>query len=75
MCFPGSRPHPTCWLNGNGPKEPESLFRRIVLHPSAPILIANPEQDGTRQAAGGDLNTEQGNAPDRGVSWGLMQFR
>jgi hypothetical protein len=34
----------------------ESLFRAIVSHPSASILIADPEQGGERQEAGSDLN-------------------
>jgi formate hydrogenlyase transcriptional activator len=31
------------WLTENGPRELESLFRAIVFHPSAPILIADDE--------------------------------
>ena len=35
-------PSPTAdWLVENGPKELELLFRAIVFHPSAPILIAD----------------------------------
>jgi len=32
------------WLVENGPKELEQLFRTIVYHPSAPILIADDER-------------------------------
>ena len=34
----------TRWLAENGPKELESLFRAIVFHPSAPILIADDDR-------------------------------
>jgi formate hydrogenlyase transcriptional activator len=40
----GSRPQTTDWLLENGPKELESLFRAIVFHPSAPILIADDDR-------------------------------
>src|SRR5689334_19433629 len=33
----------TRWLVENGPKELELLFRAIVYHPSAPILITDDE--------------------------------
>ena len=35
---------PPNWLTENGPKELESLFRAIVFHPSAPILIADDDR-------------------------------
>jgi formate hydrogenlyase transcriptional activator len=34
----------TLWLLENGPKELESLFRAIVSHPSAPILITDDDR-------------------------------
>ena len=39
-----SQPQFTRWLAENGPKELESLFRAIVFHPSAPILIADDDR-------------------------------
>ena len=39
-----SQPQATRWLTENGPKELESLFRAIVFHPSAPILIADDDR-------------------------------
>jgi PAS domain-containing protein len=35
----------TCWLIENGPKELELLFRAIVYHPAAPILIADNDRN------------------------------
>src|ERR1700724_1202643 len=35
--------HAISWLVENGPKELELLFRAIVYHPSAPVLIADNE--------------------------------
>ena len=38
-------PEPTTpWLAENGPRELESLFRAIVFHPAAPILIADDDR-------------------------------
>jgi hypothetical protein len=34
----------TPWLTENGPKELERLFRAVVFHPSAPILIADNDR-------------------------------
>ena len=39
-----SQPQVTSWLTENGPKELELLFRAIVFHPSAPILLADNER-------------------------------
>ena len=39
-----SQPQATGWLAENGPKELELLFRAIVFHPSAPILIADNDR-------------------------------
>ena len=39
-----SQQQAACWLTENGPKELESLFRAIVYHPSAPILIADNDR-------------------------------
>jgi formate hydrogenlyase transcriptional activator len=41
MCLAGSQSQAARWLVENGPKELELLFRAIVYHPSAPILIAD----------------------------------
>jgi formate hydrogenlyase transcriptional activator len=35
----------TCWLTENGPKELELLFRAIIFHPSAPVLIADDDRN------------------------------
>src|SRR6266436_6549229 len=52
MCSAGSQSQATSWLVENGPKELELLFRAIVYHPSAPILIA--DNDGSyRDASAG----------------------
>jgi formate hydrogenlyase transcriptional activator len=53
MCPADSSQSPaTRWLVENGPKELEMLFRAIVYHPSAPILIA--DNDGNyRDASAG----------------------
>ena len=53
MCPAGSSQSPAArWLVENGPKELELLFRAIVYHPSAPILIA--DNDGNyRDASAG----------------------
>jgi len=39
-----SLPETATWLAENGPKEIEQLFRAIVYHPSAPILIADNDR-------------------------------
>ena len=44
MYSSASPPQATRWLAENGPKELESLFRAIVFHPSAPILIADDDR-------------------------------
>jgi PAS domain S-box-containing protein len=38
-----SRPQSARWLADNGPKELERLFRAIVFHPYAPILLADDD--------------------------------
>src|ERR1017187_10929210 len=38
-------PQAANWLAENGPKELELLFRAIVYHPSAPILIADNDRN------------------------------
>ncbi len=40
------------WLLANGPKELELLFRAIVYHPSAPILLADDERRSRDVSAG-----------------------
>ena len=39
-----SHAQPAAWLAENGPKELELLFRAIVFHPSAPILLADDDR-------------------------------
>ncbi len=39
-----SQPQSTGWLEQNGPRELELLFRAIVYHPSAPIFIADDDR-------------------------------
>ena len=39
-----TQPKTACWLTENGPKELEGLFRAIVYHPAAPILIADNDR-------------------------------
>jgi PAS domain S-box-containing protein len=47
-----AQPQATSWLVENGPRELEMLFRAIVYHPSAPILIT--DNDGNyREASAG----------------------
>jgi PAS domain S-box-containing protein len=43
MCSAGSQSPAARWLVENGPKELELLFRAIVYHPSAPILITDDD--------------------------------
>src|SRR5579872_2576628 len=40
-----SQSHPSRWLVERGPQELELLFRAIVYHPSAPILIADNDRN------------------------------
>ena len=47
-----SQPEATRWLVENGPKELELLFRAIVYHPSAPILIADNDRNYRDASAG-----------------------
>jgi formate hydrogenlyase transcriptional activator len=44
MSSAASLPLAVTWLAENGPKELERLFRAIVYHPSAPILIADNDR-------------------------------
>ena len=39
-----SQARATSWLTENGPRELELLFRAIVFHPSAPILLADNDR-------------------------------
>jgi formate hydrogenlyase transcriptional activator len=43
MCPEGSQSESARWLVENGPRELELLFRAIVYHPSAPILITDSD--------------------------------
>jgi formate hydrogenlyase transcriptional activator len=47
-----SKPQTNLWLTENGPKELESLFRAIVFHPSAPILLADDDRNYTEASVG-----------------------
>ena len=47
-----SQPLTNLWLIENGPKELESLFRAIVFHPSAPILLADDDRNYTEASVG-----------------------
>jgi formate hydrogenlyase transcriptional activator len=49
MCSSGSGSPAVRWLVENGPRELELLFRAIVYHPSAPILIT--DENGTSSDA------------------------
>src|SRR5690349_19088366 len=42
----------TRWLMENGPRELELLFRAIVYHPSAPILITDDDGNSRHASAG-----------------------
>ena len=52
MCSAGSQSPATRWLVENGPRELELLFRAIVYHPSAPILIADNDRNYRDASAG-----------------------
>src|SRR5579863_5889713 len=52
MCAAGSQPQATRWLIENGPQELELLFRAIVYHPSAPILITDADGNSKDASAG-----------------------
>jgi formate hydrogenlyase transcriptional activator len=47
-----SQPRSTRWLAENGPKELELLFRAIVFHPSAPILLADNDRRSLEASVG-----------------------
>ena len=47
-----SRSQASSWLAENGPKELELLFRAIVYHPAAPILIADNDRNYRDASAG-----------------------
>ncbi len=44
MLSTASQPRLTPWLAENGPRQLEQLFRTIVYHPAAPILIADNDR-------------------------------
>ncbi|MEX2260351.1 MAG: sigma 54-interacting transcriptional regulator [Bryobacteraceae bacterium] len=48
----GSQPQAARWIVENGPRELELLFRAIVYHPSAPILIADDDGNSRDASAG-----------------------
>ena len=48
----GSQPSGADWLVENGPRELELLFRAIVYHPSAPLLIADDDGNSRDASAG-----------------------
>ncbi|MDP9112361.1 MAG: sigma 54-interacting transcriptional regulator [Acidobacteriota bacterium] len=47
-----SQPQTKIWLAENGPKELESLFRAIVFHPYAPLLLADDDRNYTEASVG-----------------------
>jgi formate hydrogenlyase transcriptional activator len=49
---PSSQSQPTRWLVERGPQELELLFRAIVYHPSAPILITDNDRNYRDASAG-----------------------
>ena len=49
---PASQSQPTRWLVERGPQELELLFRAIVYHPSAPILITDNDRNYRDASAG-----------------------
>jgi hypothetical protein len=51
-----SPPQTTRWLKESGGQQLESQLRGIVFHPSASMLIANPEQGGEKREPGRDIN-------------------
>ena len=52
MFAQGSQSQASRWLAENGPKELELLFRAIVYHPSAPILITDDDGNSKDASAG-----------------------
>ncbi len=52
MSSPASKSDSTRWLIENGPKQLELLFRAIVFHPSAPILLADDDRRSHEASAG-----------------------
>lgn len=47
-----SQPQTRNWLVENGPKELEQLFRAIVFHPSAPVLLADDDRHNREASVG-----------------------
>ena len=47
-----SQPQVAGWLAENGPKELERLFRAIVFHPSAPLLLADNDRHNLEASVG-----------------------
>ncbi len=43
--LPESRPPLSHWLEENGPRELQALFRAVVFHPASPILIADDDRN------------------------------
>ncbi|MGD0618822.1 MAG: sigma 54-interacting transcriptional regulator [Bryobacteraceae bacterium] len=52
MCSLGAQSSTSRWLLENGPKQLELLFRAIVYHPSAPILITDGDGNSRDASAG-----------------------
>ena len=52
MSAEASQAQATRWLENNGPKELELLFRAIVYHPAVPILIADNDRNYLDASAG-----------------------
>jgi formate hydrogenlyase transcriptional activator len=67
MCSLGAQSSTSCWLLENGPKELELLFRAIVYHPSAPILIT--DNDGNSRDASAGAGKLLGLPRDKIIGW------
>src|SRR5690348_14166373 len=63
---------PTAWLVENGPKELELLFRAIVYHPHAPILIA--DSDGNYRDASSGAGKLLGRSREQIIGHNLDDF-
>jgi PAS domain-containing protein len=71
-----SQPHATRWLAENGPKELELVFRAIVFHPSAPILLADNDRHYLEASAGASklLGLPREKIIGRGASQGTARL-
>jgi formate hydrogenlyase transcriptional activator len=72
MSTAGSQLHAAAWLVENGPRELELLFRAIVYHPSAPILIA--DNDGYYRDASSGAGKLLGLPREKIIGHGIDDF-